>query len=149
MVKDGPSDWNYFILNGLPILNAINGDQRRYFTAIGKPTKGIQLADEGDGDGMIVEIVATDAVIPHGDQVAMETSDDGDQIDAALYLGGVICGLFFGLIGTVGNGFGHDCPPVFVLKQEEDMVHQLDKLSNWAVERFSTACYSERQIVAA
>ena len=53
---------------------------------------------------MIVEIVAANAAISHGDQVPMKTADDGDEVHPVLNLVGIICRFSFGFVGAVGSG---------------------------------------------
>ena len=89
-----------------------------------QPTKGVQLADKGDGNGMVVEIVAANSTVSHGVEMAMKGPDDSYQIAAVLNLAGSFaafrslrCSLAMALMDmTVLLGER--------LEQEDDMVHQ-------------------------
>jgi len=79
--------------------------KRRYFTAVRRPTKGVQLACERKGDGMIIELVAADAAVSNGNKMAMKSSNDGDDVHTVLNFTSIGCCFSFGFIGAIGNGF--------------------------------------------
>ena len=53
---------------------------------------------------MVVEIVATNSAVSHGDQMAMKGPDDGDQVAAVLNLVGIFRRFSFGFVGPIGDG---------------------------------------------
>ena len=59
---------------------------------------------------MIVEVVTTNAGSMQSQQVSMETSHNGNDVDANLHCVGIGCGLLMDWVTSVGNcgSLGHE-----------------------------------------
>jgi len=101
---------NDFVLDGLATLNVADGFECGHLSVEVHPTQAMKLADECQRDWVIVEIIARNASMSHGEQMSVETADNRDEIYAVLNNVGISGGLLLGGIGTVGGGDsdGHD-----------------------------------------
>jgi len=121
-----------FVFHGLPMFDAVDSNESRYLAPICQATKGVQFADERNGDGMIAEFIATaNATVSHCAQMPMERPDDGDDVHSVLNLTSVGCCFSLCFDGPVGDGCRHRSSPQFgfVLEQKDGMVHQYVSLS--------------------
>jgi hypothetical protein len=92
------------VAHRLALLNVVYGPQCCHFPLIGHAAQAVQLADEGQGDGMVDKVVAKDAAVAEGQQMAVKCPDDGNKVAAVLHRIGIIGGLLLDRIGTIGNG---------------------------------------------
>ncbi len=65
--------------------------------------QAVQLAQEGERDRMVDEVIPGDAPAMKGEHVTVKTANDGNQIYGVLDGIGVGCGLLLDGIGTVGD----------------------------------------------
>lgn len=90
----------------------VYGVECRHLSIEGHPAKHGELADEGQRERMIDEVVAGEAAAMQSQQVAMKAADNGDQVAGVLDGIGVRGGLLMDGIGSVGDGgSGHVSPP--------------------------------------
>jgi hypothetical protein len=93
-----------FVLNHFASFNPVNGAERRNLPVERHAARAVQLADEGERDRMVDEVVAADPAAMNGEQMPMEGADNGDEIYSVLDGIGVGCGRLLDGVGTVGNG---------------------------------------------
>ena len=69
-----------FVLDCLALLNAVNGTESGHLPVERHSTQAVQLADEGQRDRMVDEVIAADAAAMEGEQMPVKAADNGDEI---------------------------------------------------------------------
>jgi hypothetical protein len=68
------------VLDHFTLLNAINRIETGHLPVETHPAQAFQLADEGERDWMVDEIITADPGAMESEQVPVEAADNGDQI---------------------------------------------------------------------
>lgn len=80
----GVSERDDFVLDSLTAFDLVDGPKCGHFPVGRHATERVQLADKGQRNGMVDEIIATDAAAMQGQQVTVEAADNGDEIAGIL-----------------------------------------------------------------
>lgn len=95
---------DHLILHRLPLLDPVDGAQRRHFSVGRHAAKAHELAEESQSEGVVDEVVAEDAASMKCQEVAVKCPYDGDDIAGILDGAGIAGGLLLDGIGSAGNG---------------------------------------------
>ena len=94
------SERDDLILSRFALLDAVDGIKCRHLAVERHAAQAVELAGEGQRDWVVDEIVAANSVTMEGEQVVVETADDGDEVTGVLNGVGVGRGFLLGWIST-------------------------------------------------
>ena len=100
----GVSEWDHFVLDALALHDLVNGTKCGHFPFERHATERVQLAREGQRDGMIDDVIATDPAAMQSQQMTMKAANHGDKIAGVLHGIRIGCGFLLNRVSPVGDG---------------------------------------------